>query len=102
MRSMKVFISGRVTGLPREEAIRNFERAKKLLLQNTYDYVNPLDLVSENATNCEAMTILLPILTRDCDGILLMNDHKFSEGSHLEEMTALYCKKKIFYEDDLI
>jgi hypothetical protein len=101
MRSMKIFISGRVTGLPRAEAERNFERGKKMLLLNTYDYVNPLELVPENASNSEAMTILLPILARDCDGILLMNDHKFSEGSHLEKMTALYCKKQIFYEDDL-
>jgi hypothetical protein len=101
MRSEKVFISGRVTGLPREEAKRNFERGKKMLLQNTFDFINPLDLVREGATNREAMKILLPILT-DCYAILLLNDTKFSEGSQVEECVARYCGLQIFYEDDLI
>lgn len=98
---MKIFISGRVNGLPRAEAVRNFERGKQLILNNGWLYVNPLYMVPEGATNAEAMAILLPVLAKDCDGILLMNDHKFSEGSHVEKMTALYCKKAIFYEDDL-
>jgi hypothetical protein len=101
MRSYKVFISGRVTGLPRAEAERNFERGKKAILQNGYDYISPLDKVPENASECEAMTILLPLLTKECDAILLLNDSKFSPGSHVEEKVAKYCKKMIFYEDDL-
>jgi hypothetical protein len=101
MRSHKVFISGRIAGLPRPEAVRNFERGVRLCMNNTYDFVNPLELVPENASECEAMTILLPILTKQCDAILLMNDSKFSPGSHVEEKVAKYCKKMIFYEDDL-
>lgn len=98
---MKVFISGRVTGLPREEAVRNFERGERMCLNNTYDFVNPLNLVPEGASNSVAMGILLPILCNQCDGILLMNDHKFSEGSHIEFECAKYTGKRIFYEDDL-
>ena len=101
MRSYKVFISGRVTGLPWEEAVKNFERGKKMLLQNTYDPVSPLDHVKEGATPKEAMKICYDLLF-PCDGILLLNDHKFSEGSNLEEKTARYCGLMIFYEDDLI
>jgi hypothetical protein len=102
MRSFKVFISGRVTGLPRADAVRNFERGKKMLLQNGYDFINPVDLVPEGADQGEAMTILCPLLTaKACDAILLLNDSKFSEGSQIEEMLARYCGKQIFYEDDL-
>ena len=100
MRSLKAFISGRVTGLPRAEAIRNFERGKTMLLDNTYDFVNPLEVVPEGATNKEAMKILLPKLI-DCDAILLLSDTKFSEGSQVEETVARYCGLQIFYEDDL-
>jgi hypothetical protein len=100
---MKVFISGRVAGLPREEAVRNFKRGEKMLISNTFDFINPLEVVPGEATPAEAMTILLPLLTnKDCDGILLLNDNKFSEGSQIEEMLARYCGKQIFYEDDLI
>jgi hypothetical protein len=101
MRSMKVFISGRVTGLKRDEAKRNFERGKTMLLQNTFDFVNPLELVPEGADNRTAMKILLPLLTQ-CDAILLLSDTKFSEGSQVEEAVAKYCGLQIFYEDDLI
>lgn len=101
MRSMKVFISGRVTGLPRAEAIRNFDRGKKLLMLNTFNFVNPLDLVPENATPTEAMSICIAELLK-CDGILLLDDHKQSEGSQIEKMLAGYCGKEIIFEDDLI
>jgi len=100
MRSMRVFISGRVTGLPRQEAERNFQRAEDLLYLNTFDPVNPLKFVPEDASNKQAMKILLPILC-DCDAILLLNDHKFSEGSHIEKKTAQYCGLRFFYEEDL-
>jgi hypothetical protein len=100
MRSTKLFISGRVTGLPRPEAVKNFERGKRLCRENTYDSVNPLEVVPEGATNKEAMKILLPMLM-DCDGILLLNDTKFSEGSQVEEEVARFCGLQMFYEDDL-
>jgi hypothetical protein len=97
---MKLFISGRVTGLKRSEAVKNFERGKRLCMQNTFDFVNPMDIVPEGSANKDAMKILLPLLV-DCDGILLLNDNKFSEGSKVEEMTARYCGLQMFYEDDL-
>jgi len=100
MRSTKVFISGRVTGLPRAEAVRNFERGKNLLMQNTYDFVNPLDLVPEGTDNALALKMCLDALF-SCDGILLLNDHDFSEGSQIEELVARYWKKEFYYEDDL-
>lgn len=101
MRSMKVFISGKVTGIPRDETLRKFEKAKMLLLQNTFDYINPMEVVPEDASNSEAMRILLPMVC-ECDALLLLSDSKFSEGSKIEEMTARYCGKQIFMEDDLI
>jgi hypothetical protein len=97
---MKIFISGRIAGLSRDEAVRNFERGKKMLMQNTFDFVCPIDLVPEGATDEDAMSTLLPLLCK-CDGILLLNDSKFSGGSHIEEKLAKYLKKQIFYEDDL-
>ena len=100
---MRVFISGKVTGLPRDQVKRNFERGKSLLLNNTYDFISPLDLVPEGATNREAMAILLPVLaSENCDGILLLNDSKFSEGSQIELKVAQYCGLNIYFEDDFI
>lgn len=100
---MKVFISGRVTGLPRKDAEHNFARGEKLLADNNYEFINPLNLVPVGTSNKRAMNTLLPVLTSDdCDAILLLNDTKFSEGSQLEEAMARYCGLQILYEDDLI
>lgn len=100
MRSMKVYIAGCVTGLPREEAIKNFERGKMILLKNTHDFVNPIDLVPENSSPGEAMKLCLPAVI-DCDAILMLTDYKFSEGAQVEKQLARYCGKKILYEEDL-
>jgi hypothetical protein len=98
--SMKIFISGKVSGQPREETLRNFERGKRLLMNNAYNFISPLDIVPEGTSDAEAMNICINALHK-CDGILLLSDSKFSNGSHLEELYAQYCKKDIFYEDDL-
>jgi hypothetical protein len=97
---MKVFISGRVTGLPRQEAERNFQRAEDLIYLNMFEPANPLKIVPADASNKHAMKILLPILC-DCDAILLLKDHKFSEGSYIEKKTAQYCGLLFFHEEDL-
>ena len=97
---MRIYIAGRVSGQPREQSERNFARGIKALVSCNYEPVNPLDLVKEGATHREAMKILIPAML-ECDGILLLNDHIFSEGARLEEDMARYCKMLIFYEDDL-
>lgn len=101
MRSITVFISGPVTGLPRESVIRKFEHGERLLMLNTYNFINPLKHVPEKATQTEAMRILLPKLLK-CDAILLLNGYEFSEGSRIEEMLAVYCGLHRYTEDDLI
>ena len=96
----KVYIAGRVTGLPRDEAAKNFDRGMMHLLKNGFGFVNPLDHVPEGASPIEAMNILLPIVTK-CDAILMLTDYKFSEGAQIEKQLARYCGLKVFYEDDL-
>lgn len=107
MRSMKVFISGRVTGLPRAEAVRNFERGKKICMLNGFNFVSPTDVVDENATPREAMRMLIPMLLK-CDAILMLNDYRFSEGAQLELAIVKYINTihketvmRIFFEEDL-
>jgi hypothetical protein len=100
MRSFKVFLSGKVTGLPRETAIHNFNRGKELVWLNGWEAINPLDVVPEGSTEKQAMKILIPLLI-DSDAILLLHDSIFSEGSQVELRVAKYCKLQIYDEDDL-
>lgn len=98
--SQKIYIAGKVTGQPRANTEVNFARGFRLLLAKGYEPITPLDHVSHLASSAEAMKTLVPLLL-DCDGILLLNDWKFSEGAKIEEMIARYAGKKIINEEDL-
>lgn len=98
---MKFYIAGRVSGLPRADALKNFERGEKELAANGMDSVNPLKLVDEFMTTREAMKVLLPVLL-DCDGIMLLYDWEWSEGAKIEHTLARYSGLRIIEEDELI
>lgn len=98
---MRVFISGRVTGLPWADAQANFNRGVRLCDANNLTCVNPMLLVPAGTSHKEAMRICINELL-ECDAILLLADNKFSEGSQIEEALARYCGLLILTEDDLI
>jgi len=98
--SMKIYIAGRVSGLPRVDAERNFERGERALQANGMNFVNPLKLVGEDISPMEAMKILIPAML-DSDGILMLNDWQWSEGARIEQMLAQYAGLRIIEEDDL-
>jgi hypothetical protein len=101
---MRVYIAGRVTGLPYEEAKAKFERAEEALRASNFNPVNPLKHVNSLASNRDAMKVCMPLLM-DCNAILLLNDYEFSEGAKVELACAQYIARdepfKIMNEDDL-
>lgn len=97
---MKVYISGRVSGLPYEDVRRKFARVEAELRASNFMPVNPLDHVSAGISPAEAMKHLVPILL-ECDAILLLSDWEFSEGARIEAELARYAGMTIINEDDL-
>jgi hypothetical protein len=99
MNPMTVYIAGRVTGLPREQAERNFSLAGAMLHANGMNPVNPMDLVPEGTEKKEAMKVLIPKLL-DCDAIYMQNNYVMSEGATLEYHTAKYVGIHVFFAED--
>lgn len=99
---MRIYIAGKVSGLPKEKARKDFLRGHVLLSSNGYEPVNPLDCISPS-DNCnkKAMEKLLPVLMR-CDGILMLNGWEFSHGARIEYELAKYVKLKVIMEEDLL
>jgi len=97
---MRVYIAGRVTGLPYDQVTAKFERAEALLRASNHNPVNPLKHVNGLASPLEAMKICLPLLL-DCEAILLLNDYDRSEGAIIEYTLALYVGLHIIDEDEL-
>jgi Domain of unknown function (DUF4406) len=96
---LTVYISGRVTGLPRESTEKKFKKAASLLYASNMNPVNPLEHTLEEDTTKEAMQKLLPVL-QECDAIMMLADWEFSEGAKIEFQLAKYIGLHILFEEE--
>jgi hypothetical protein len=85
----KVYICGKVTGLPFAEVAKKFNNAEADLEGKGYDVVNPIKLVNDaNAPWPTAMRICIAGLI-GCQYIHLLPDYLKSPGATLEYQIAL-------------
>lgn len=84
---MKVYISGKITGLDRQVAENNFARAEKHLKNKGYDVVNPTKLCDEKTDWEDAMRVCVLELAK-CDAIYLLPDWMDSKGAKIEVYEA--------------
>ena len=98
---LTVYISGRVTGQPREAVKTKFNNAAALLYANNHNPEIPTLICDPTDTPREAMAKLLPILLK-CDAILMLEDWEYSEGAMIEMQIAKYIGMHIMFEEDFI
>ena len=93
---MKVYISGKITGLPANQVRAKFNSAEKHLASIGYKTVNPLNngLTSEH-TWAEHMVEDIRLLF-DCDAIYLLSDWLDSRGALIEKHIAEILGLKMF------
>jgi nucleoside 2-deoxyribosyltransferase len=84
----RIYIAGKVTGLPREQVVKKFNKAEKLLSIEGVEVLNPTKLVQPDEDWKEAMRQCIRHLTT-CDVIYLLPDYFQSEGAMLEHMIAM-------------
>lgn len=92
---MKIYIAGQITGLPIEEARKNFAEAEQKLKSMGYDTVNPMALERYHPEKewIDYMIESLELL-RKCDGIYLMGNYILSRGAQIERLAAISMNKK--------
>jgi nucleoside 2-deoxyribosyltransferase len=84
----KIYIAGKVTGLPQDEVSKKFSEAEDYLEQKGFNPVNPIHVVCNvNASWQEAMKKCIAALM-ECDGILALPDVLQSKGAKLEMKLA--------------
>jgi hypothetical protein len=95
----KIYISGKITGLPIEEARYNFAVAEKRLRSIGYEPINPMMEVpyNPNWTWNDYMIKDIKILL-NCDGIYMLYNWKDSKGARIEHNIAVETDKIIIYE----
>lgn len=100
----KVYISGRITGLPFEVFTENFTRAQVLMEKMGFEVLNPLEVVACKEENCNFDNRLPDgryhhswqcymkhdiIMLLEADEIAMLPDWKESEGAQFERLVAL-------------
>ncbi len=92
----KVYIGGKVTGLPRHQATQLFGTLEKKLQEQGYETVVPLNLVESNMEWQAAMRICIAKLM-ECDELHLLPNWQDSNGARLERDIAQRLGMNIVY-----
>lgn len=97
----RIYIAGKVTGLPIAECTMKFATAQ-VALQKKYpnaEVINPLAVVNDfHVTWQDAMTKCLQALLT-CDTVYLLPCWQNSRGACIERNLALTLEKQLIYED---
>lgn len=95
---MKIYISGKITGLPYDEAAAFFNRAKSFLLAKGFEVVNPMELPhNHNKTWLNYMLEDLNALA-SCEAIYMLNNWTQSKGAKVEHDLAAGAGLIIIFE----
>jgi hypothetical protein len=98
----KIYISGKITGLPYEKAFEKFERAENQLKAIGFEVVNPMKLDHKNAlTWSDYMRTDIKALM-ECDNIFLLSNWRESKGAILEKQIADALDIREYYTINLV
>ena len=98
---MKVFISGKISGLPKKEYESNFFEAEYFLKIRGYEVVNPLEICKDIHIDDYSKQLGRCIWKLiSCDAIYMLSNWKDSKGAMIENYTAITLGKEIMFESD--
>jgi len=84
----KIYIAGKVSGIPYEQALANFNKAEEFLYSRGDNPVNPTKHCDVSWSWRKCMQTVIPLLC-ECDGIYMLKGWKASHGAKLEHFIAL-------------
>ncbi len=96
---MKIYISGKITGIE-EEAYKLFEIAENKLKLQGYDVVvNPMKLPHNHDKSWEAYMRECIVALMSCDTIYILSNYYMSKGAFLEIALAKELGIGVIYEE---
>lgn len=97
---MKIYISGKISGLPIAEVTMRFSAAQSLLEEIGLEVINPLEKgLPDNATWEQHMVRDIELLLK-CDAIYMMDNWVDSKGAQIEYDIANRMKLEFLFETD--
>jgi hypothetical protein len=94
----KVYISGKITGLPMREVAEQFGRAEACLKEQGYEAVSPLRNGMPADAPYELHMAVDTLLLAGCQAIYMLSGWELSKGATLERDLAEATGKQVLYE----
>lgn len=97
---MRLYISGKITGLEKSEYMKKFANAQLKLISLGYSVINPAavnSMLPEDTNYDEYMRMSMTMLEM-CDGIYMLDNWQDSKGANMELERAKELGLKVYYE----
>lgn len=98
---MRIYISGKITGLPKQEAREKFANAQALLEEIGLEAVNPMEKGVFNELSWEQHMVKDIELLFSCDAIFMMGNWIDSKGAQIEYDIANRLEMEIYFESKI-
>lgn len=99
---MKIYVSGKITGMDRLKAAEKFCKAETELMRRGYTVINPLmvNMALPKATTHEEYMAMSLLMLSMCDTIYMLDNWKDSPGAREEYDYAIKNDYTIMFEGD--
>lgn len=97
---MKIYIAGKITGLPRAKVVAKFNAARRHLKAQGHDVFIPTVLPYYKSVPHEDYMHVCFGMIDICDAIYLLSDWHESRGATMERLYAADTLKKIIYQEE--
>lgn len=92
---MKVYIAGKISGLPHQQAFNRFAHFESLLESYGHEVTNPMRLPHAPDSEWEDYMALDIFYLMQCDAVFLIPGWRDSKGARLEAKLATYMRKRL-------
>lgn len=102
MKKKRIYIAGKITGRPINEAAMDFKRAELVFKKAGYDVVNPMNLKHDHDKSWESYMRECIAALVTCDSIAMIEGYESSTGAQLEYTIALALNMNFYFETERI
>jgi hypothetical protein len=99
MEMKKIYVSGKITGLPFDEVQAKFAAAERFLTEQGYEVVSPLKNGIPDNFPWEIHIAIDIVLLIGCEAVYFLPDWHLSKGATIEKTIAESTGKTIIYEN---
>lgn len=100
--SMKIYISGQITGLKPETALKHFMEAENFLKSKGHNVFNPMLTNGNKKLNWKQLMLLSIEELFECEAIYMLHNWRKSKGARIEHAVADEMEMPVYYAGSIV